>query len=282
MKIGFIDKYLDEWHANNLPDWLREAADEKVEIYAYEMMPSPNEGGIDGKQWCEKHDAVYCNTMDEVIEKSDYLIVLAPNYPEVHEELADKALRSGKVTYVDKTFAPDVESAKRMIEKARTHNTPMFTSSALRFSKEFCGVSKDNIATFSMRGPGPLGMYSIHQIEPIVSFMGDNPQAVMFTGTEDSPAYIVRYPDNRFATAAHFDWECPFNVSIKYSDDKPASYITECTDFFPGFVKELLEFFKTGKSPVDFSQTIAVIAIREAIINSKNTPGIWVEIDSAQ
>ena len=24
MKIGFIDYYLDEWHANNYPDWFRE------------------------------------------------------------------------------------------------------------------------------------------------------------------------------------------------------------------------------------------------------------------
>jgi len=279
MKIGFIDKYLDEWHANNLPTWLREETDEIEAIYAYETMPSPNEGGIDGKQWAKNQNAIYCDTMEEVIEKSDVLIVLAPNYPEEHESLADMALKSGKITYVDKTFAPDPQTAKRMIQTAKEHNTPMFTSSALRFSKEFAGVSKENIATFSMRGPGPLGMYSIHQIEPIVTFMGDNPDAVMFIGTEDSPAYVVRYPGNRFATGAHFDWECPFNVSIKYSDDKPAAYITECTEFFPGFVKQLVKFFKDGVSPVDFNQTLAVIAIREAAIKGKDKPGEWIEIN---
>ncbi len=48
MKIGFIDKYLDEWHANKLPTWLRDETDDIEEIYAYEMMPSPNDGGISG------------------------------------------------------------------------------------------------------------------------------------------------------------------------------------------------------------------------------------------
>lgn len=278
MKIGFIDKFLDEWHANNLPTWLREETDEIEAIYAYEVMPSPNDGGIDGKTWAKKHSAIYCDTMEEVIEKSDCLIVLAPNHPEDHEELADKALRSGKITYIDKTFAPGVDSAKRMIQKAKEHGTPMFTSSALRFSKEFVNISKENIATFSMRGPGPLGMYSIHQIEPIVKFMGSNPEAVMFIGTEESPAYVVSFPGGRFATAAHFDWECPFNVSIKYSDDKPAAYVTKCTDFFPGFVTELVKFFKTGVSPVDFDQTVAVIAIREAIMKGKEKTGQWIDI----
>ena len=28
MKVGFIDKYLDEWHANNLPKWLNDETDE--------------------------------------------------------------------------------------------------------------------------------------------------------------------------------------------------------------------------------------------------------------
>ena len=50
MKIGLIDKYLDEWHANNLPTWLRDETDDIEEIYAYEMMPSPNDGGISGEQ----------------------------------------------------------------------------------------------------------------------------------------------------------------------------------------------------------------------------------------
>ena len=277
MKIGFIDKYLDEWHANNLPTWLRDETDEIEAIYCWESMPSPNEGGIDGRKWAENQNAIYCETEEEVIEKSDVLIVLAPNYPEDHEVLCDKALRSGKFTYVDKTFAPTVEAAKRMIDKAKANNTPMFTTSALRYSKEHEGVSSENIATYSSRGPGPLEMYSIHQIEPMVKYMGTNPESVMFIGTEDSPAYVVKFADGRFATAAHFDWECPFNISIKYSDDKPATYITECTDFFPMFVKDLVRFFKTGESSVDFKQTLAVIAIREAILKAKDMPGEWVK-----
>ena len=118
MKIGFIDKYLDEWHANHLPEWLRDATNVE-EIYCYEQMPSPHEGGISGKEWAQQHSAILCDSIEEVIEKSDFLIVLAPNYPESHEELCDLPLRSGKPTYVDKTFAPDKEMARKLIELAK-------------------------------------------------------------------------------------------------------------------------------------------------------------------
>ena len=42
MKIGFIDYYLDEWHANNYPNWIREASDGEMEVsLAYGMIDSP-------------------------------------------------------------------------------------------------------------------------------------------------------------------------------------------------------------------------------------------------
>lgn len=280
MKVGFIDKYLDEWHANNMPTWLKDETQGEVSVkYAYAMMDSLNEGGLTSRAWADKEGVILLDNIDELVQKSDAVVVLAPSYPELHERLSDSALKSGKCTYIDKSFAPDVQSAKRMIDKALINNTPMFSASALRFSKELKNIDKSNIKTLSMRGPGPLGMYCIHQIEPIISLMGTEPEAVMFMGDEENPGYVIRFKDNRWAAAQHFDWNCPFNISIKYSDDKPSVYINECTDYFPRFVKELVSFFKTRKLPVSYEETIAVIAVREAILRSKNNPGKWTDIN---
>ena len=277
MKIGFIDKYLDEWHANHLPEWLREATDVEA-IYAYEQMANPAEGGISGSEWAKEHDAILCGSIEEVIEKSDFLIVLAPNYPESHEELCDLPLRSGKPTYVDKTFAPNKEMARKLIELAKAHNTPLFTTSAVRYSDELIDVDTENIKTISMRGPGPLEMYSIHYIESIVRLFGPEAESVMFIGDKENPAYVMRFSGNRFATAHQFDWDCPFNISLKYSDEKAPLYIEKCNNFFIGFVKKLVEFFETAKNPVDYEETYAVIALRTAIIKAADTPGEWVNI----
>ena len=243
MKIGFIDYYLDEWHANNLPTWIREETKGDITVaYAYGKIDSPVEGGKTNAEWAEKQGVELLDSIEDVVEKSDALVVLAPNFPELHEELCDLALRSGKPTYVDKTFAPDAESAARMIRKAMEHNTPMFSSSALRFAPEVQPIDRSQIRMISMRGPGPYGMYSIHQIEPIVSLMGAEPEQVMFIGAPDQPGLVIRFSGNRWATAQHFDWECPFNLSVNYADGKASAYVTECTEFFPHLLRSWLTF----------------------------------------
>ncbi len=279
MKIGFIDYYLDEWHANNLPTWLRDETNGDITVaYAYGKIDSPVEGSKTNAEWAKKQGVELLGSIEEVVEKSDALVVLAPSFPEMHEELCDAALRSGKPTYVDKTFAPDAESAARMIQKAQQHNTPMFSTSALRFAPELKPIDHSNIRMIGMRGPGPYGMYSIHQIEPIVSLMGATPEQVMFIGTPEQPGLVIRFSDNRWATTQHFDWECPFNLSVNYSDGKASAYVTECTDFFPHFVKELADFFRTGDMKAPYDQTVAVIAIRAAGFEAMKNPGEWVKI----
>lgn len=131
-----------------------------------------------------------------------------------------------------------------------------------------------------MRGPGLLEMYCIHHIEPIVMLMGTEAESVMFLGTPQCPGYVIRFKDGRYATSHHFDFKRPFSISVKYAGDKPAGYIDDCkeSDYFQGFVTALVKFFQTGISPVDFKETIAVIAIRETLLRAKDTPGVWVDI----
>ena len=87
-KIGFIDFYLSEWHANNYPAWIAEAnaalpESDRCEVaYAWaEERISPVDG-LTSEQWCEKFGAVLCGSIEEVCEKSDYILILAPSNPE--------------------------------------------------------------------------------------------------------------------------------------------------------------------------------------------------------
>ena len=54
-KVGFIDYYLDEWHANHYPEMLKNASDGNVvAAYAYGMIPSPKTGKTN-EEWCREH-----------------------------------------------------------------------------------------------------------------------------------------------------------------------------------------------------------------------------------
>ncbi len=276
-KIGFIDYFLNEWHANNYPAWIEEATGGEMKVcYGYGMIPQPN--GLTNEEWCEKMGIEYCATEDELIEKSDYLIVLSPNNPEMHWELCQKALRSGKPTYVDKTFAPDKATAEAIFALAEEGKTPMWSSSALRFSNEILDLDTSKIDSIVSVGSGVMQIYLIHQVEPIVKLMGTEVEKVMYTGTDVTPHIVLQYKDGRVATIAHMP-EAPFALYINNTDGTTVS-IPSTTEFFPNLMKALIAFFESNGEKVGApkEQTIAVIAIIEAAMEAKKTPGVWVNV----
>lgn len=275
-KIGFIDYYLDEWHANNYPEMIRnECGDEMQVCYAYGKIDSPI-GGMTNREWAEKYHIELQPSIDVLIEKSDFIIVLSPDNPEMHEELSEAALKSGKRVYIDKTFANDTATAKRMFDLAEEKATKMFTSSALNYSDELRATDKDGISNVNSRGGGLLEMYCIHQIEPVVVLMGNRPRRAMFTGSEEFPAYTVEFDNGRYAHISQLGGDFAMDIAYGVGEIKQ---FTVKSDYFGNFISALVEFFRTGEPPVCKEQTMTVIAVREAVIKAKEKPFSWVDIE---
>lgn len=275
--VGFIDYYLDEFHANNYPKWLSEVSNGELQVkYAYAKIDSPI-GGMTTDEWCEKYGIERVNTIEELIEKSDCLNVLSPDNPEMHEELCELPLKSGKRVYVDKTFAETKESAEKIFAIAEAHNTPCFSASALRFATEYAGINREDVAGLVSVGPGALSNYSIHQIEPIVALMGPDAARVRFTGTESHPAVVIEYRDGRVAHFSHHGWDCPFAMTIDMKDGK-TQRVEITSDYFNLFMKDMADFFLGAEPKVSHADTIGVIALREAVIKASQKPGEWVEL----
>ncbi len=274
--VGFIDYYLDEWHANNYPRIINELTEGEFQVkYAYGKIDSPI-GGITNEEWAKQQGVELLDSIEEVIEKSDVLIVLSPDNPEMHEELCDLPLKSGKLVYVDKTFAPDKETALRIFENADKHGTTCFSSSALRFVTELKEVDKDNIYKIYSEGPGTYDMYSIHQIEPIVMLMNSRATRVMGLGDLEHPSLLIEFEDGRVAQMHHSN-DVKFKIRTVDKENNPTDY-TIFSEHFNLFMEALVEFFKTGKIPVEHSQTVDAIAIREAGYRALQKPYEWIEL----
>lgn len=275
-KIGVIDYYLDQYHFENYPTWIREASNGTMEIvYAWAM--TEHDGGKTNAQCCTEQGITLLSSQEEVIEKSDCLIVMSPDNPEMHEELCAKALASGKLTYVDKTFAVNRQAALNIIDMARKGNTPFFSTSALRYSREYANVKKEGIEAISSRGPGMFGNYGIHQLEPIICLMGAGVEKIMYIGTQSTPAFVLRYRDGRCATMTQLGWECDFSVAINYQGDH-AVVIQGASDFYQQFIKQLVGFFEDGKPRVPAEETLQVITILEYGNKAMEQPDTWVTL----
>ena len=275
--IGFIDYYLDEWHANNYPEMIRELSNGELAVtHAYGKIDSPLPGGMTTDQWCEKYGITRCLTIEELIEKSDYLLVLSPDNCEMHEELCQLPLRSGKRTYVDKTFAPDKETALRLFALADEHGTPCYSTSALRFAEEYQDVDPAQVAAVNCWGPNGFETYSIHQLEPLMMLMKAEPDRVMWLDGERWMTLAIHFRDGRSATVSCFGTGSPFVTNIAW---KTQSRMVEVkSDYFRAFLRELCRFYQTGEVRVPHEDTVSIMAVRAAGQRAQKTPGVWVEV----
>jgi hypothetical protein len=219
-------------------------------------------------------------SQEELIERSDCLVVLSPDNPERHEQLARLALMSGKPLYVDKTFAPDRAAAERMFDLAANHGTPMYSTSALRYSEELGWLKENQVAQqkvefVSARGPGEFTNYSIHQIEMIVAAMGTGAKRACSIGTASAPAVVYEYEDGRRSIVNHLSWS-GFSLALQASNGMGAD-LEITSNFWGGFVDALLDFFQTGMPKVQRAETCEVIAMVEAGLEALRKPG-WVNV----
>lgn len=266
-KIGFIDYYLDEWHANHLPSWIRQSTfKDRIDV-AYAWAEKDREDGLSSEEWCQKHGVTLAESLEDLVAKSDYLVVLSPDNPERHEELADLALRSGKPVFIDKTFAPDAATARRMFSLAEEYKTPMFSSSALRFAEELqplrASIRPEDIAFVTTGGGGNFASYAVHQLEMIVSLMGVGAQRVRQCGTAKVPTVLIDYGEGRRASLQIMEG-MPFRLSASTANGTAHHFPSLSAAFFNSLVETMLRFFETREVPVPKEQTIEIMALIEA------------------
>jgi predicted dehydrogenase len=279
-KIGFIDHYIDEWHALNYPQMIKDSSyGDRFEV-ALAWEECTPEGKMPLKQYCEKFGIRKAESMEQVIEECDCLVVLSPDNVERHEDLTKLPLASGKPVYVDKPFAESLASGKRMVERAKANNTPLMSSSALRFDSTVANalntIGGQPVNFVGTRGPGVWEIYAIHQIEPMVAIMGTGASRVMQCGTVGNQIMVIEYPDQRrglFSQSPGF----PFQFNVQYGENGTIN-VNDMADFFPRFIEAMLKFFDTGESQAPPDQTLEIAAILEAGTQALKTPGEWVAV----
>lgn len=277
-KVGFIDYYLWNFHANKYPEMIKKYSGGEMEVaYAYAAGENPQDKEHTNAMWSETYGVPLLSSIEEVVEKSDFLVVLSPDNPEKHEALCRLPLQSGKRVYVDKTFAPDKETAKRIFALAEASNTPCFSASALHFADEYAVLAPEQIETLRLASPSIYEIYSIHQIEPIVRLMDEEAKRVMCVGKAPFAMVIIEFASGRLAQLACYPNGGPMMATVGFTDMTSRHFEIK-SPYFDNFVKGMVKFFKTGEIPVPHSQTIQVIAIREAGLKALKKPFTWIEV----
>ncbi len=262
-KIGFIDYYISEWHANNYPVWMKEVCEKTGEdftvAYAWAELDISPVDGLSTDDWCDKFGAEKCSSIAELCEKSDYIVILCPSNPEKHLPYVKEAFKCGKPAYVDKTFSPNYAEAVEMFETAEKYGTPFFSTSALRYATELDGVGSPDL--FETWGYGStFNEYSVHQIEMVVKTINSKCISAKAEAVEGGFRFFLEFENGKKAKM-NYNPDTPFKISAD-GKEQPVS-----SPYFKLLMADIIRFFNTKEPSFDTAQTLEVMRIREKVLS---------------
>lgn len=279
-KIGFVDYYISEWHANNYPEWIKRANEklgtDYLVSYAWAEENLSPVYGETTDEWCGRMGVTRCDTIAKLCEKSDVIIVLAPSNPEKHLQYAKEVLPFGKRTYIDKTFAPNLKTAEEIFKIADQCGTPFFSTSAMRFADELDKLKGANNLIITAGG-GNFPEYMIHPVEMTVKLLEDSVKKVKVEKLGEQRICHAETENGKRASIVY----SPLEVTSINCETKEGDYthIDISSEFFIKLIEEIIKFFDTGLLPFDIKQTLEVMRFRDALLNAENADENWLLVN---
>ncbi|MDA0836934.1 MAG: hypothetical protein O3B01_24885 [Planctomycetota bacterium] len=269
-RVGFVDYNLDNFHANIFLKILRE----ELAGRGFSVSGCHSVLEAEGKEWASKNEVSYFESPDDLNENVDVFAVLAPSNPEVHLELCERVLKFGKTTYVDKTFAPNLEIAEQIYGLADEHGTAIQTTSALRYTEVQNFVSEKGgrkaVRHMVAWGPGrSFEEYAIHPVETIISCMGEEALALMRRNDGGFSQLIINFSDSRTAIVnICTNSKTAYSASVTTAAE--TAYIPVDTGrLFVNMTSSMLDFFEAGIPSIPRAESLMVRKILDAAVRSE-------------
>lgn len=263
-RIGYVDLELENFHANVYLKILRN----ELKSRGFEVTGCTALNEETGKAWAAKNNVPYFSSVAALNDNVDYYIVLAPGTPDIHETLCKSVFPFGKTTYVDKTFAPDLKTAKRIFALADKHKVPMQTSSALRYTavqKHAQTLGQAGVRHMVAWGGGrSFGEYAIHPTELVVSCMGPEVVSLMRRGAGKDSQLLLNFSQDRTAVInVYTEANTPFAASVSSAAETKHIPVDGST-LFIDMATAILDLFENGKPSIDRMETLAIRRILDA------------------
>ena len=263
-RIGFVDDNLDNFHARVYLEALRGPLKER----GYVVSGATALQHEKSRAWAAKNTLEYFDSAAALDKVTDVYAILAPSTPKTHEELCAAVLPFGKITFVDKTFAPDAAAAGRIFAMADKHKVALQTTSALRYTavqKHVAAVGLNEVRHVVAWAPGgSYDEYAVHAVEMAVSCLGPEAQSLMRRGMEAESQLLINYSGGRTAVVnVYVKRKTPYAASITTA--KETRYVeVDTKPLFVDAAAGMLDFFAAGKELVDRRETMAVMRILDA------------------
>lgn len=235
----------------------------------------------------KKYGVLIADSLQELLDNVD-VVFLETNDGRLHLEQARLVLEARKPVFIDKPLAASLEDAITIFHIADKFNTPVFSSSSLRYISgageiitgkygKVLGADVFSPAHLEKTHPD-LFWYGIHGVEMLFTVMGSGCTNVIRIAMPNTDVVVGTWKDGRVGIFRGMRIGKLDYGGTVYSE---TGIIT--LGSYQGYtplIKQIIQFFETGKPPVNFKDTLEIYAFMEAADESKRKGGASVSLDS--
>lgn len=214
--------------------------------------------------------------LEKMIQQVD-AVLLETNDGRPHLEQVIPVLKAGKPCFIDKPIAGSLADCIAIFQLAKHYQTPVFSSSSLRYGKNTQAVRAGSIGDVtgastwspcSLEATHPdLYWYGIHGVESLFTVMGPGVETVVRTQTDHFELVTGTWSDGRIGTFRGIRSGKSGYGGTAFGT-KGIAEIGSYNGYDPLLV-EIVNFFKSGQVPVSPEETTDIYAFMEAADESK-------------
>ena len=206
-----------------------------------------------------------------------------------HLAQARPVIKAGRPMFIDKPMAANLADVIEIFTLAKESNVPCWSSSSLRFCPGVAGMKDsteigevlgcDAFSPCSLEEHHPdLYWYGVHGVEALFTIMGPGCESVRRVATKDCDLVVGVWKGERIGTYRGLRAGKEDYGALVYGTKKIA--LSGQYSGYEDLVKQIVNFFKTGKAPVLPEETIEIFAFMSAADESKAHNGAAVSLAS--
>jgi hypothetical protein len=222
----------------------------------------------------KKYGVEITSSIGELLPKVDF-VLLETNDGNLHLEQAAEVFKSGKAVFIDKPLGANLAQSIAIVELAKQHNVPFFSSSALRFSPQNMQLRTGNfgkVLSADYTSPAipesshvDFSWYGIHGVEALFTIMGKGCKYVSRVKTYTEDVVVGKWEDGRTGTFRGRKTD-PMLYAI-YGGNAYTDQGVMGVGVYEGYevlLVQILNFFRTGIVPVSPEETLEIFTFMEA------------------
>lgn len=236
----------------------------------------------------QKYGVKITGSIAEMLDMVD-CVLLETNDGRLHIDQAMEVFKSGKLCYVDKPAGATLGQTIALYRLAQEYGIETFSSSALRYSpqnvkihKGECGkvLGADCYSPHHFEATHPdFGYYGIHGVETLYTIMGRGCVSVSRVSSEMGDIVSGVWDDGRLGT---------FRAVVEGPNVYGGQVLTTEGVIEAGgyagyrvLLNQILDYFISGKAPIDPQETIEIFAFMKASNMSLARGGKTVTLEEA-